>query len=71
MEKGDAGSNWRRQTTSIEDFVAIDDSGCFVNLKTGDVLDVAAMLPLFSQDELLQVPLGRRPLQQHQSAGRR
>ena len=33
---------------SITDFVATDDSGGFVNLKTGDVLDVAAMLRLFS-----------------------
>lgn len=47
---------------SIGDFVATDDSGGFVNLKTGEVLDAGAMLRLFSGDELLQVPVGRRPL---------
>ena len=53
---------------SIADFVATDDSGGFVNLKTGEVLDAGAMLRLFSSAELLQVPLGRRPLpRQHQS----
>jgi hypothetical protein len=39
---------------SLEDFVATDDSGR--NLKTGDVLDVEAMLRLYSPSELLQVP---------------
>ena len=29
---------------SIADFVATDDSGGFVNLKTGEVLDAGAML---------------------------
>ena len=51
-----------RQKPSIEDFVATDDSGGFVNLKTGEVLDAGAMLRLFSRAELLQVPVGRRPV---------
>jgi hypothetical protein len=62
MEKGDAGSNWRPEKPSIEDFVATDDSGGFVNLKTREVLDAGAMLRLFSWAELLQVPVGRRPV---------
>ena len=55
----------------IGDFLATDDSGGLVNLKTGDAFDVGAMLRLFSQDELQQVPLGRRLLlrQDQQSDG--
>jgi hypothetical protein len=53
---------------SIGDFVATDDSGGFVNLKTGEVLDAGAMLRLFSGDELLQVPVGLRPLPRQQQS---
>jgi hypothetical protein len=52
---------------SIEDFVATDTDGGFVNLKTGEVLYIGAMLRLFSEDELMQVPVGRRPPPRPQS----
>jgi hypothetical protein len=43
--------------------------GGIVNLRTGETLDINAMRRLFSQDELLQVPIGHRrpPPQSHQS----
>jgi hypothetical protein len=47
---------------SIGDFVTTDDSGGFLNLKTGDVFDVATILRLYSRAEVLQVPPGRRPV---------
>jgi hypothetical protein len=54
---------------SIGDFVATDDSGGFVNLRTGETFDVGAMLRLFSGAELQQVPVGRRPLpRQHRQS---
>ena len=55
-KKGDAGSNSQPQKPST------DDSGGFLNPKTGEVLDAGAMLRLFSWAELLQVPVGRRPV---------
>ena len=45
----------------ITDFVATDDSGGFINTRTGEVRDVAAMLSVYGRDELMSVPIGRRP----------
>ena len=56
------------QRAQIVDFGATDTDGGFVNLRTGDVLSVDAMLCRFDRAELLQVPIGHR----HQRlAGRR
>jgi hypothetical protein len=59
------------QRSPITAYIAIAE-GDFLNLRAGDVFDVEAMLRLFTRDEVLQVPLGHRPLQrQHPRSGAR
>jgi hypothetical protein len=56
----------------ITDFVATDDSGGFLNLRTGVVFDIEDMLRSFTRAEVLQIPLGHRPVpRQPRPAARR